>query len=301
MATYAIGDLQGCFDALRRLLDKINYDATKDQLWFTGDLINRGPKSLATLRFVKDLGSKAITVLGNHDLGTLTVARGAEPFETEHHTFQDILEAEDKEDLLLWLEQLPLLHYDPNLNYVLVHAGLYPWWDLKLALTLAKEVETVLRSKDKFSFYKHHYGNMPDHWQENLTGFDRLRFIVNAFTRMRFCSLDGKLELTIKESANNAPKGCYPWFELWDKEQQKRNKYKDKKNKEEGKNVGIGNTTHNPFNIIFGHWAALKGECPIPYIFALDTGCVWGRSLTAMRLEDGEKFVVDCAAHTNLF
>lgn len=275
MATYAIGDVQGCFDALMLLLEKIAYNPTQDTLWFTGDLVNRGSKSLETLRFIKNLGTSAITVLGNHDLGMLTVARGGEPFETKHHTFSDILQAKDKEDLLSWLEHRPLLHYDPKLNYLLVHAGLYPFWDLPKAQELAKELETVLQSEEKYRFYQHHYGNTPEEWQDNLQGFDRLRFIVNAFTRMRFCSPAGKLDLITKESANAAPKGYLPWFELWE---------------EKRKN----NPANNAYNILFGHWAALKGECPVSKVFALDTGCVWGNALTAMRLEDGLKFSVSC-------
>lgn len=269
MATYAIGDIQGCFDALMRLLEKIAYNPNKDTLWFTGDLVNRGSKSLETLRFVKDLGSKAITVLGNHDLGMLTIARGAEPFEAHQHTFGDILAARDKEDLLSWLEHRPLLHYDADLGYLLVHAGLYPSWDLDFALSLAKEVETVLQGPNKLAFYKRHYGNTPERWQDNLQEFDRLRFIVNAFTRMRFCSLDGTLDLTRKESNEHPSKDYFPWFELWNKK------------------------PHH-FKILFGHWAALKGICPVPNAFALDTGCVWGNALTAMRLEDKQRFSVEC-------
>jgi bis(5'-nucleosyl)-tetraphosphatase (symmetrical) len=270
MSTYAIGDVQGCFEPLTKLLEKIAFDPKQDTLWFTGDLINRGAQSLETLRFIKALGDRAITVLGNHDLGMLTVARGAEPFETNAHTFGDILAAEDKEDLLYWLEQQPLLHYDAKLGCLLVHAGLYPWWDLDLALKLAKEVESVLQSEEKYNFYKHHYGNTPERWSENLKSFDRLRFIVNAFTRMRFCSPDGKLDLTTKESASNPPKDYFPWFEL------------------------LNQKPNNKLKIIFGHWAALRGECPVPNLFALDTGCGWGDCLTALRLEDGVRFNVSC-------
>jgi len=286
MSTYAIGDLQGCFDALMKLLEKIAFNPSTDKLWFTGDLINRGPKSLETLRFVKSLGSQVITVLGNHDLGMLTVARGAEPFDPNLHTFGDILAAKDKEDLLHWLEQQPLLHYDPELGYLLVHAGLYPWWSLDLAFKLAKEVETVLQSDKKFSFYQHHYGNSPECWQDNLEGFERLRFIVNAFTRMRFCSPDGKLDLTTKESIGNAPQGYLPWFEIFDKKTQENNQTNEPR---------FNILSHkSQFKILFGHWAALKGVCPIPYIFALDTGCVWGNALTALRLEDDLRFSVGC-------
>jgi len=290
MATYAIGDVQGCFDPLMQLLEKISFNPSNDQLWFTGDLINRGPKSLDTLRFVKGLAANAITVLGNHDLGMLAIARGAEIFDSNSHTFGDILAAKDKEDLLYWLEQQPLLHYDATLGYLLVHAGLYPWWDLNLALTLAREVETTLQSEEKIFFYQHLYGNSPAVWEENLQGFARLRFIVNAFTRMRFCSLDGQLDLTTKDSLENPPEGYFPWFELWNNEN-RQNQTVQPYNQKEKKNE------NNPtLKILFGHWASLKGHCPVRDILALDTGCVWGNDLTALRLEDGARFIVSCSS-----
>jgi len=271
MPTYAIGDVQGCFDPLMKLLEKIKYDPSQDHLWFTGDLVNRGPKSLETLRFVKSLNPKPICVLGNHDLGMLAIARGAEPYDPKHHTFSDILEAHDKDELLSWLEQLPLMYYDPKLNYLLVHAGLYPKWDLKLALTLAKEVETVLKTPHKQEFYSHLYGNTPTHWDPSLKGFDRLRFIVNACTRMRFCSPEGELEFHTKESAHKNPPGFSPWFEY-----------------------PIIQSELPKIKILFGHWAALEGKCTAPNIFALDTGCVWGNALTAFRLEDEHQFKISC-------
>lgn len=280
MATYAIGDVQGCFDPLMQLLEKISFNPSLDTLWFTGDLINRGPKSLDTLRFVKELGTSAVTVLGNHDLGMLAIARGAEAFDSSTHTFDDILAAKDKEDLLYWLEQQALLHYSPELGYLLVHAGLYPWWNLDLALTLAREVEVILQSDKKLFFYQHLYGNSPERWTESLQGFERLRFIVNTFTRMRFCGLDGKLDLITKESLTNPPEGYFPWFELWDN--------KNQKQKKNGQNPTV--------KILFGHWASLRGHCPIQDIFALDTGCVWGNELTALRLEDGTRFTVSCSS-----
>lgn len=280
MATYAIGDIQGCFDALLQLLDKIAFNPKNDTLWFTGDLVNRGSQSLETVRFIKALGPKAIMVLGNHDIAMLTIARGAEPFESDHHSFSDILEAEDREELLSWLEHQPLLHYDKTLGYLLVHAGLYPWWSLEQALANAKEVERVLQSNQKMGFYQNHYGDTPERWQDNLTGFDRLRFIVNAFTRMRVCSVDGRLDLKAKGSIKNLPEGCHPWYELWDKE-------KNQETKNPNPNVP-------KFKILFGHWSALQGICPVPGIFALDTGCVWGDGLTALRLEDELRFKIDC-------
>lgn len=268
MATYAIGDVQGCYDKLLSLLEKIQFK-DHDILWFTGDLVNRGKRSLDTLRFVKSLGHRALMVLGNHELGMLAIARGCEPFDPNKHTFEDILQAPDKEELLLWLEQQPLLHQDTDLNYTLVHAGIYPFWDLSLATQLAREVETCLQSPEKQAFYAALYGNKPKVWDPKLSGHDRLRFIVNAFTRMRFCSMEGELELQTKESLQQPPSGFLPWFSM-----------------PERRTKGL--------RILFGHWAALMGNCPEPNTFALDTGCVWGNCLTAMRLEDGQRFTVAC-------
>lgn len=271
MSTYAIGDIQGCFDALTQLLEKIDFNDTRDFLWFTGDLVNRGQKSLETLRFIKQLYEKnrAISVLGNHDLGMLAIARGAEPFDHKHHTFQDILNAKDKEDLFTFLEHLPLMHIDEKLGFTMVHAGIYPKWDKTQAKDLAREVEAILQSPNKAEFYKHLYGNTPVFWDEDLPKFERLRFIVNSFARMRFCSPDGELEFNTKEASHNAPPGFLPWYKVPDR------KTKDLK-------------------IIFGHWAALLGKTDEDNIFALDTGCVWGHALTAMRLEDGQRFQVSC-------
>jgi bis(5'-nucleosyl)-tetraphosphatase (symmetrical) len=267
MPTYAIGDVQGCYDSLMKLLEIIQFDPANDQLWFVGDLINRGPASLKTLQLIHSFTPSPICVLGNHDLTLLAVARGAVPFNAKSHSFSDILEAEDKEELLSWLEQRPLIHYDARLNYALVHAGIYPKWDLDLALSLGKEVESVLKGPDPLLFYQQLYGNFPEHWDPDLQGYDRLRLIVNAFTRMRFCSIDGHLELYAKESANHPPTGFYPWF-------------------------NIPTRPTKDLNIIFGHWASLEGKCNEPNVFAIDTGCVWGGALTALRLEDQRRFCV---------
>jgi len=269
VATYAIGDIQGCYDFLMRLLEKIHFDETKDFLWLTGDLVNRGPDSLKTLRFLKSIEKRMICVLGNHDLGMLAIAREQIPFDPKHHTFRDILEAEDKEDLLIWLEHQPLLHHDPDSGFTLVHAGFHPKWDLPLALKLAKELEDTLKGTQKLEFYAHLYGNEPDNWDPQLSGFDRLRCIVNCFTRLRFCSAEGQLEFHTKEATEKAPTGFMPWFE-------------------------VPNRKSENLKIIFGHWAALQGKYRGPRLFALDTGCVWGGSLTAMRLEDGAFFSTPC-------
>lgn len=269
MSTYAIGDIQGCFQSLTQLLDKIQFDQHKDTLWFTGDLVNRGPHSLETLRFVKSLQKQAIVVLGNHDLTLLAVGNQAIPYNPHHHTFIDILHAPDCNELLTWLQHQPLLHHDPKLNFTLVHAGLAPQWDLSTAQSLAKEVESVLQGSQTIEFFKHLYGNYPDTWDPALKEWDRLRLIVNYFTRMRFCNEKGQLEFKTTGSAEKPPSGFSPWFT-------------------------IPNRKSQDLNIVFGHWAALEGKSEVPTVFPLDTGCVWGNCLTALRLEDRIKISVQC-------
>ena len=197
MAVYAVGDIQGCLDEFRDLLDALTFDPDKDRLWLVGDLVNRGPKSLETLRFVRSLGDAAITVLGNHDLHLLALAfaPGTRPPEKD---LRRVLKAKDSDDLIDWLRHLPILHYDKQLESVLVHAGIYPDWSLKKARGLAKEVEDVLRGPKPEKFLKKMYGSDPDRWSEELSGNRRLRFIVNSFTRMRFCRPDGSLDFTAK-------------------------------------------------------------------------------------------------------
>ncbi|MDF2940291.1 MAG: hypothetical protein K0R66_933 [Gammaproteobacteria bacterium] len=262
MSHYAIGDIQGCYDELLALLDAIQFDPKKDQLWLVGDLVNRGPKSLETLRFVKGLGNAAISVLGNHDLHLLAVYYGAE--KTEHgDTLQDILNTPDAKELIDWLKSRPLLHHDAKLNFLMVHAGVAPQWSLEQAKNYAHEVEAALQGSNITEFLKHMYGNHPDTWQDNLTGWERLRAITNYFTRLRFCNEIGKMDFTHK--GDKAPEGFYPWFKL-------------------------PRLIHQ--RIVYGHWAALKGEAEAPNVFAIDTGCVWGESLTALRLEDLARFSV---------
>ena len=259
MTTYAIGDVQGCFDELQSLLEKIGFDSTIDRLWFTGDLVNRGPKSLEVLRFVKDLADRAVTVLGNHDLHLLAVEAGVRK-PRHNDTFAEILAAPDAEELLRWLRHRPLFHYERSSGYVLVHAGLPPQWNLDMAQACAREVETVLQSPGHVDFIKNMYGNEPDQWAESLSGWDRLRFITNCFTRMRYCDPDGRLALDEKGAPGTQPDNYLPWFELWDH-------------------------TVEDISIIFGHWSTL-GSCHQPGFYALDTGCVWGGTLTAMRLDN---------------
>ncbi len=267
MSHYAIGDLQGCYTALEALLNKINYDTSVDTLWFTGDLVNRGPDSLSTLRLVSRL-PRVHSVLGNHDLHLLALALAARTYPATHN-LEPILEASDRDTLILWLRQRPLLHYDPHLNYVMTHAGIPPQWDIAQAQQHAQEVNQVLTSDQAGVFLEHMYGNEPDSWSDSLKGWERLRYIVNAFTRMRFCDPTGKFVLDLKGPIGSQTTGLLPWFQL-------------------------PNKRAPQDRLIFGHWAALMGKTNQANLFALDTGCVWGNQLTAMRLEDQHIISVEC-------
>ncbi len=265
MATYAIGDVQGCYTALRRLLDKIDFDPARDRLWLVGDLVNRGPNSLEVLRFVKSLGTRAVTVLGNHDLHLLVVAGGhVEPHRGD--TLDPILKAPDRDELIDWLRRRKMMHAAGR--YALVHAGLVPQWTTKRALALAREVEAALQRDDYGEFLRNMYGNQPDRWRDDLEGYDRLRVITNVLTRIRLCTADGRMEFKHKKAPVNMPPGFVPWFDA----PRRRNR-----------------TT----KVLFGHWAAL-GLYTKSNVVCLDTGCVWGRKLTAMRLRDGKLF--DCGS-----
>lgn len=267
MATYAIGDIQGCYDSLRRLLENCAFDPVKDRLWLVGDLVNRGPKSLETLRFIKSLGSAALTVLGNHDLYLLMVAEGGAKFRGKDDTIQSILDAPDCAELLGWLRQQPLCHTEGD--YCLVHAGLLPQWTAARARELAREVEAKLQGPDFHDFVMNLWGSEPAGWSDNLTGWPRLRVVVNAMTRMRFCTRFGIMEFKAKGKLSNAPVGHLPWFELPDRQS--------------AESV-----------LVTGHWSAL-GLKITPNLLALDSGCLWGGHLTAVRLEDRRVFQVDCA------
>jgi len=267
MATYAIGDIQGCYRDFCALLEKIAFDPAHDKLWLVGDLVNRGADSLAVLRRVKSLveAGAATMVLGNHDLHLLMVAAGAvKPHKSD--TLQAILAAPDRDELLGWLRQQPLLHVGGNA--VMVHAGLLPSWSVARAQVLAREAETVLRGEKFQEFCGAMYGNKPGRWRDDLQGYDRLRVIVNAMTRMRVCTPDGKMEFTHKGKVEDTPAGFMPWFEVPDRKSRA--------------------TT-----IICGHWSALDLRVTDNFI-ALDTGCLWGGSLTSVRLEDRRVFQVVC-------
>jgi bis(5'-nucleosyl)-tetraphosphatase (symmetrical) len=265
MATYAIGDLQGCLDPLQRLLEEIGFNAARDQLWLVGDLVNRGAQSLETLRFVRSLGERAMTVLGNHDLHLLAVAEGVRPLRPED-TLAPVLRAPDRDALLSWLRNRAMLHQEDG--YVLVHAGLLPSWDIVQARELAQEVESALRGHAYRDLIEHMYGSKPERWEASLRGHDRLRVIINAMTRMRICSEDGRMELSHKGTLDDIPAGYLPWFEI----------------------PGRKSATST---VIFGHWSALglKIEANLA---ALDSGCVWGGCLSAIRLEDRKLFQVSC-------
>lgn len=265
MPVYVIGDLQGCQLSLLRLLDLIHADSTDPQLIFVGDLVNRGPKSLETLRVIKNLGDRAIALLGNHDLHLLAVAHGIRRSHSSD-TVQEILNAPDRDEWLDWLRWRSLAHYQDG--YLMVHAGVLPQWNVEQTLALSHEVEAKLRSSDWIHFLTEMYGNQPAKWDESLTGNDRLRCIVNAMTRIRFCTADGTMELSNKEGATNPPHGHFPWFD-----------------------VPGRRTVDIP--IIFGHWSTL-GLVMRPNLIGLDTGCVWGGKLSAVRLEDRKIFQVDC-------
>jgi bis(5'-nucleosyl)-tetraphosphatase (symmetrical) len=270
MATYAIGDIQGCYESLQCLLKKIAFNPGEDTLWLVGDLINRGPDSLATLRYLYSIRDSVEFVLGNHDLHFLAVAYGLRK-KGQSDTLEALLNAPDRQELIDWLIQGKLFHSDERLGFSMVHAGIPPMWSLQQAQAHAREVEAVLQSRYCHEFLRNMYGNQPNRWKNKLIGLERLRVITNYFTRMRFCTDEGMLEFDAKENMMAAPLGFAPWFSFSDRK------------------------TRND-KIIFGHWAALEGKTNTPNIYALDTGCVWGGALTAMRLEDEMCFSCFCDA-----
>lgn len=269
MPTYAIGDVQGCRAELDHLLDTVGFAPARDRLWLVGDLVNRGPDSLGTLRFVRGLGTRAVCVLGNHDLHLLAAAAGIrEPLAKD--TFGPILAAPDRGEIVEWLRTRPLLHRDRNLGYAMVHAGIPPGWTLDAAEARAREVEACLAGPDWRDLLRNMYGNKPDRWSDTLSGFDRMRFVVNAFTRMRYVQNDGRLDLRNAGPPGTQPKGLVPWFVA-------------------------RRPAPTEERVLFGHWASLPVAAaadPAYRVEALDTGCVWGRQLTALRLDDGRRFAV---------
>ena len=277
MAIYAIGDIQGCYEDLIHLLDKLKFDPEHDKLWLVGDLVSRGPDSLGTLRFLMSLDDALVSVLGNHDLHMLAVDAG---FKTSKDPgLIEILEANDRQVLMNWLRQHSLIHHDKTLGYTMVHAGIYPPWTLQQALEYANELETVLSGEHYHNFIEHMYGNKPDQWSSELSGWDRLRFICNSFTRMRFCNETGQLDLETKGAIGTQTESYIPWYDISQRKMAKQ-------------------------RIIFGHWSTLCLTENIEdqhqhNVYAIDTGCVWGGKLTALRIDkdEPELISIDCPAH----
>jgi bis(5'-nucleosyl)-tetraphosphatase (symmetrical) len=258
MSVYAIGDIQGCYDELMILLDHIHFNEQQDQLWFAGDLVNRGPKNLQTVRFIKSLGDKAVVVLGNHDLHLLAMAVGCRT-PRKKDTFQDILDAEDADEIFEWLRHRSVLHHDECLGYTLIHAGLVPQWDLTKALSCAEDLEETLRGPLYKEFLHEMYGDEPAVWSDSLVGNERLRVIVNCLTRMRFCDENGRMDMKETGPPGTQPEPYLPWFQ-------------------------VPNRASRNMKIICGHWSTLS-YYSADGIYALDTGCIWGRGLTALKLD----------------
>ena len=259
MAVYAIGDIQGCYDPFRHLLDELAFDPANDTLWLTGDLVNRGPKSLKTLRFVKSLGDSAVSVLGNHDLHLLALSAGKISGKRRFGSLQKLLDSKHRDELVDWLRHRPLAHYDKSLDSLLVHAGIHPDWSVKQTLSFAAEVESELQGKKYKALLGKMYGNTPKNWSTKLDGHKRLRFIINCLTRMRMLTPKGSLNFAHNGSPFRSSRNLVPWFSHDDR--------------------AAADT-----RIVFGHWSAL-GLVVLPNLISVDTGCVWGRQLTAVRLD----------------
>lgn len=260
MSLYLIGDVQGCDSALERLLETVSFSKSRDTLYFLGDLVNRGPDSAGVLRRLMALGDAARCILGNHDLHLLAVAHGVRPAQ-RGDTLASVLDAQDRNVMLDWLRQqsMALQIEEAEHTLLMVHAGVLPQWSSATTMALAGEVESILRSADFIDFLHHMYGSTPTAWDEEIIGVDRLRVIVNALTRLRFCSAAGEMEFTSKEAANGAPAGFIPWFDAPGRK-----------------------TAHD--TVAFGHWSSL-GKINRSDVIALDAGCVWGGCLRAFRLE----------------
>jgi len=273
MTTYAIGDVQGCYDALRQLLDKIKFNPQQDQLWFAGDLINRGPQSLETLRFIIELGDSARSVLGNHECHFLAVARGHKKAH-RMDTFSDIINAEDSDHLIQWVRNQPFFYEDKSLGYSMLHAGVPPQWSISDTRQYARELETVIQGDNVDSFLASMYGNEPNQWFCALAGNDRLRFIINAFTRLRFCDKQGRLNLIEKGDIGTQADDLIPWF-------------------------NAPNRKTLDHKIVFGHWSTL-GIHQQNNVTCLDGGCLWGGSLAAIKLDGSDEIIfVDCERSAN--
>jgi len=272
MTRFAIGDIQGCHDELVQLIEQIGFKPDRDQIWFTGDLVNRGPKSLEVLRHVRAMGDNAICVLGNHDLHLLALAFGTKRKVKSADTLDEIFTARDRDVLLDWLLALPLVHFDASHGDLLVHAGLIPQWNASTAVELSHEVEMAL-AKDARNLFDNMYGDQPDRWSDDLKPAERLRVAINVFTRMRICTREGRIELKMKGSGEDVRPPWRPWFEH---------------DNRQSRNV----------RVIFGHWSA-RGLVRTHDVLGLDTGCVWGGSLTAFDLDspDARPVATPCAGY----
>jgi bis(5'-nucleosyl)-tetraphosphatase (symmetrical) len=267
MATWAIGDIQGCHDELVRLIEKIRFDPAKDRLWFCGDLVNRGGQSLAVLRAVKAIGDRATVVLGNHDLSLLAVAeRKREDQARVNPELREVLFAPDRDELIGWLRQQNLLHIDRDLNFLLVHAGLFPRWTTEQAIEETREVEERLRGEGYRRLLKQLFGNKPDLWNPKLRGIDRLRANINVCTRMRYCDVRGRIAFGEKGAPGTQRPGLYPWYE-------------------------VPGQSRRDVRVVCGHWSTLGLFAGLG-VYAIDTGCVWGGALTALRLDGAEPEIV---------
>jgi len=265
MSTYVVGDIQGCFQELTALLSEVNFAPGADHLWIAGDLINRGPDNLETINFIRQLPNCRM-VLGNHDLHFLAVAL-TDRTPSRSDTFQDILDSAELTEIIQWLRRQPLAFYDKEFDVFVVHAGIPSIWSIPAALTYASEVEAVLQGKEHLNFLSHMYGNDPDQFSNTQKGETRWRTITNTLTRLRFCDAAGKMEFNTK--TDTAPLGFAPWFNF---------------------------PRHDESRILFGHWAAIEGKTSSKQFVALDTGCVWGRELTALRLDDNKLFSISASS-----
>lgn len=269
MTDFAVGDIQGCYDPLRRALDQAGFEAGKDCLWVVGDIINRGPDSLQSLRFIRELGDTARVVLGNHELHMLAVVfGGGRPKRKD--TLEQILEAPDAVELIDWLREQRLADYDRGRDLFMAHAGLPHIWSVEQGLAYAREVENAIRGSDVKTYFENMYGNQPERWSDSLRGMERWRAITNYLTRMRFIAEDGTLELDTKEGSSTGPAGFKPWFSFPRRQDRTR--------------------------ILFGHWAALEGKTNDERFIGLDTGCVWGGAMTVMNLDTGNRTRSECSA-----
>ncbi|OOF78069.1 bis(5'-nucleosyl)-tetraphosphatase (symmetrical) [Rodentibacter caecimuris] len=275
MATYFVGDLHGCYDELQLLLEKVAFEPTQDKLYLVGDLVARGDKSLECLRFVKSLGSAAQTVLGNHDLHLISTALGIKKVKSKDR-LEALFQAADFDELIDWLRHQPLLVHNEKQHFVMCHAGISPDWDLATAKACAKEVESVLRQGDIRHLLENMYAEQPDCWSPELQGLDRLRYIINVFTRMRFCYWDHRLDFACKLPLKDAPPELTPWFNL-------------------------NNPIYQEIPIIFGHWASLVDEPTPNGIYALDTGCVWNNRMAMLRWEDKQCFTQSAVKNYRVF